>query len=143
MTENILEAMRPLQDFNFMCRWFTAVQALICGLSPAEVPSQQKVQTPTCTSEHKERDNSSDLCLVFLRCHRYMTEDSYRALRAVLYVVHDQLDLCLEVNVTVLEKGDATQERGVTGALRGNQGYSRYAMLYIKQFLFNLSLLTS
>lgn len=80
MTENIFEAMRPLQDFNFMCRWFTAVQALICGLSPAEVPSQQRVQTPTCTSEHKDRDNSSDLCLVFLRCHRYMTEDLYRAL---------------------------------------------------------------
>lgn len=41
----------------------------------------------------------------------------YRALRAVLDVVHGQFDLRLLVDVGLLEEGDAAEEDGVTGAL--------------------------
>lgn len=43
---------------------------------------------------------------------------SHRALRAVLHVVHGQLDLRLLTEVGVLEEGHTAQEVGVTSALR-------------------------
>lgn len=42
---------------------------------------------------------------------------TYRALRAVLHVVHGQLHLRLLRDVGVLEEGDAAEEDGVAGAL--------------------------
>lgn len=43
---------------------------------------------------------------------------TYRALRAVLHVVHGQLHLRVLADVGVLEEGDAAEEGGVVGALR-------------------------
>lgn len=60
---------------------------------------------------------------------------SYRALRAVLHVVHGQFDLRQVVDVGVLEEGDAAEEHGVTGALWRETGYTKQAILTTILFL--------
>lgn len=42
----------------------------------------------------------------------------YRALRAVLDIIHGQFQLRLLADVGLLEEGDAAEEDGVTGALK-------------------------
>lgn len=42
---------------------------------------------------------------------------TYRALRAVLHIIHSELHLRVLADVGALEEGDAAEESGVTAAL--------------------------
>lgn len=63
-------------------------------------------------------------------CKKWFLDRAYRALGAVLYIVHRKLDLSLLSDQRVLKERDTAQEDRVTGALNTERDRERDEIIF-------------
>lgn len=111
--------------YDFKNAWITWEVSLVCGSFPAEDLSLGTSLIQEGTSRKREKSNkrtkrqSSRIRAVLLICCAWYV--SHRSLWAIFYIVHGQLDLCVLVNVGVLEESHTAEEHGTICTLQ-NRG---------------------